>query len=85
MGYWSNADLTGYDGGDIHLAFVYVGGYSRYGVDDLIIRSNDPIIPILSALNLMFFPATAIGDKAQAGYIQNIGSGDYSNSYLSRC
>ena len=76
-------DLTGFDGGDVHFAFVYVGGYDHaYGVDDLIIRSKpDPIIPILSASNLMFFPATAIGEQSTSWlYIENIGSGDYSGT-----
>ena len=76
-------DLTGYDGGDVHLGFVYVGGWEHaYGVDDLIIRSKpDPIIPILSASNFMIFPPTAIGEQSTKWlYIENIGSGDYSGT-----
>ena len=76
-------DLTGFDGGDVHLAIVYVGGYDHaYGVDDLIIRSKpDPVIPILSASSFMVFPPTAIGEQSTKWlYFQNIGSGDYSGT-----
>lgn len=76
-------DLTGFDGGDVHLAIVYVGAYDHaYGVDDLIIRSKpDPIIPILSASSFMVFPATAIGEQSTKWlYFQNTGSGDYSGT-----
>jgi len=76
-------DLTGYDGGDIHFAFVYVGGYDHeYGVDDLIIRSKpDPVVPILQATSSIVFPPTAMGTSSVEWlYFINTGSGNYEGS-----